>query len=58
MNEDMKGEKGDAQHEKMNRRWTGNKQMRKRLNEYRGGEEERIMEKRLKNKLRMLNRVT
>lgn len=40
----MKGEKGDAQHEKMNRRWTGNKQMRKRELIW-GREEERITEK-------------
>jgi len=37
--------KGDSQHEQTNRRWTGNKQMRKGPNEYRGGEEERIMKK-------------
>lgn len=37
--------KGYAQHEQTNRRWTGNKQMKKGQNEYRGGKEERIMKK-------------
>lgn len=51
--------KGDSQHEQTNRRWTGNKQMRKGQNEYREGRGRgENHEKRLKNKLRMLNRVT
>lgn len=41
----MKGEKGDAQHEQTNRRWTRNKQKRKGQNECRGVEKERIMKK-------------